>query len=322
MHLRDSSPPITLARRVSRAAFRRVPNPNLLWHGLSAPGQNRLLMRIGDCSWMEMRHGHTWGEPGYPRLMAEALAGAGIGMRFVNHQVAIAANLPDLATLEHICGTSWPDAIVVELGAYYSTRALLEGKIVEPYELRTWFHWVSGPVGGALHRWLSRPLLRRYGHYRSPSAIDAGAGRDLEMFLRRLRCRYRGVPVAYLAPHKAVVDAAVDPERLREATDVLIAAACASGATVIDVAAELDEAARGGGRVFGDSGYDLCHTGHEIIAGRMLGWLREERLEHTRWTGKPSPETTRPSSVVTGSKQQGNAANVPVTSRRPPIALG
>src|ERR1700722_12102820 len=115
MHLRNSSHPITLARRVSRAAFRRVPNPNLLWRGISAPEQpSRVLMRVGDCSWLEMPYGHTWGPPGYPRLVAEALARGGTALRFANHQVTLAADLPDLATLERTCGESSPDAIIVE----------------------------------------------------------------------------------------------------------------------------------------------------------------------------------------------------------------
>ncbi len=279
-------------------------------------------MRVGDCSWLEMPYGHTWGPPGYPRLVAEALARGDTALRFANHQVALAADLPDPATLERTCGEASPDAIIVEIGAYYSTRGLLDGKLVEPYELRTWFHWIAGPVGGFLHRRLSRPVLRRYGHYRSSSACTAHADDDLKAFLIALRAHYPGVPVAFLAPHMTTVDAAVDPARLREAADLLVAAARATLTKVIDVDAELHAAARSGECVFGASGLRLVLRERQVANVGMLA----RAFAKDPFEGSPSRRLLRLRSIVrllTWSRTTGlSGRNVvlpifhtPVTSR-------
>jgi hypothetical protein len=264
-----------------------VPNPTLQWHGVTAPGADqRLLLRIGDCSWQEIPHGHTWGAPGYPRLIAEALTRIGISLRFANHHSGLAGDLPDPDALARTCQGSRPDAIVVQLGSYYAGRGLVSGENFEPHELRTWFNWVSGPVGGALHRSISRPLLKRRGHHRVPAASELDAGTHLEAFLSGLHESYSGTPVAFIPPHMTHVDASVDPARLVDAANVLIAGARAADATVIDIRPEIAAAAAGGSLLFGANGYDLRRPGHAIVAEKVLAWLQAEwRPRHLAGVG-------------------------------------
>lgn len=254
-----------------------MPNPTLLWHGVAAGGERqRLLLRVGDCSWQNIPHAHTWGSPGYPLLLARALLADGTAMRFANYHAGTAASLPGTDALERACGGGRPDAIVVEFGSYYAGRGLIRSSVIKPYELRTWFNWMSGSLGGALHRVLSRPLLRRWGRHRSEPASELGAGSELALFLDGLRAHYPGVPVVYLPPHRVDVDAAVDPARIEDAAAVLIDGARRGGAAILDCRAELAEASAGGREMFAANGYDLRLAAHEVLAGRMLRWLQAE----------------------------------------------
>ena len=272
----DVRPAIRLFNHISGAAFRRVPNPTLQWHGVEQPGpEAKLLLRIGDCSWQAIEHGHTWGEPGYPSLVADALLAEGTELRFANFHAEDAAALPAGESIDHILAGETPDAIVLEIGAAYAGRGLIKGVRIRPFELRTWVHWVTGRWGGAVHRHISRPLLRRWGNHRSGSASELAAGESLRSYLAFLGERYPGVPVAFLPPHMTDIDGAIDPDRLSDAASVLRAAALRSGGpvTIIEIGRGLEQAA-GRGEIFAANGHDLRRDGHEVVAGGVLEWLR------------------------------------------------
>jgi hypothetical protein len=261
---------------VSGALFRRVPNPTLTWTGVSSPGlDRRLLLRVGDCSWQQIPYGHTWGRPGYPAFVAEALVSRGIALSFANYHAGLVRDVPDRDRLAAVC-RGHPDAIIVQLGAYYASRALIPGEAIRPYELRTWFNSVTGPAGGSLHRTISRPLLRHRGRYRTPPASDVDAGAELSAFLLRLRADHDGVPIGFIPPHMTSIDGAMNPDRLRKTADLLVDAAHAASTCVIDVRGDLARAGLSPSRLFGANGYDLRQPGHEIVGRRVVDWLLAE----------------------------------------------
>lgn len=264
--------------------LRQVPNPTHEWKGLEAGGLNRrYLLRIGDCSWMNVPHAHTYGPPGYPRVLAEQCLIRGVALRFENYVVLRLDEPPSRERLAGFGLESTPDAIIVQMGVLYAARELLALPDWLLAPLRTWVNWRLGHAGGYVHRFAVRPALRHWGRPFLPSARESDLRTSMRGLLMLVRETFPSVPLLMLSPHPLIVEGWADRGLLDEACEMMFAAARDVDVPVLDYRPVVRQAIDAGiTGVHGVNGYDLRESGHALVAAELMKWLPPLWLEQGR----------------------------------------
>jgi hypothetical protein len=261
-----------IAGGISHRLKQSVPNPTATWKGASlmvlrgVPLTPRRLLRIGDCSWQEIKYAHTMGAPGYPRYIGERLLGRGIAMQFENH---FALDYPsfDLRRLDDIVAP--PDVVLLHLGASYGIREILPMERAGLEWVSLWANYRLGRCGAATHRSIVAPVSKRFGRVPRRPRLES-ISTDMRMLLAGLRGRFGDVPVAVLLPHTPIRDGWACPAAIEEAAERQRAAATDLDLQVIDYREALNEASESANRLYGANGFDLCRPGHEVIAAMVF----------------------------------------------------
>jgi hypothetical protein len=252
-----------------------IPNGLRDWHGVDAePGlERRNLLRIGDCSWIQIEHAHTYGPAGYPYFAAQRLLEHGIAMGFSNYAAVHLDGLPTDERLERYARESPPDAILIQVASAYSSHELLR---IGPISAgRTWVNWKLGALGGANHRHVVAPLLRRWGRPVVDMPDRPAFTAELLAFVARLRRVFPGVPTAIAPPH---ADSRTHNDRmfvrLDETGAAIREAAAEAGVPLLDYSGPLRAAmAAGATDLHCANLYNLRRAGHELAAEPVAEWL-------------------------------------------------
>lgn len=263
-------------RQLAAWLMRDVPNPTHFWHG-AVDGRPRALhlLRLGDCSWHIIDHGHGYGHPGYPALLDQRLARAGLGLGFDDCFVGGARHIHP-ATLTRV-SRQRPDAIIVHMGVGHGVLELLPLYRLNLTVARLRVNRALGRAGGWVHRRATAPLLRRAGRpMATPCTLD-----EVERGFARLQGwiaeRCPGTPWAILPAHTPIRHGWADPTIVAEMADIYARTAVAHGATFLDYRPRLDAAVRAGRAedFYGATGYDLRRPGHAIVEQVLHEWLQE-----------------------------------------------
>lgn len=262
-------------RQLAAWLMRDVPNPTHVWHG-AADGRPRALhlLRLGDCSWHIIDHAHGFGRPGYPALLDERLARAGVGLGFDDCFVGSARKIHP-PTLTRVARER-PDAIIVHMGVGHGVLELLPLSRLNLTVARLRANRSLGRAGGWLHRHVTAPLLRRAGRpITAPCTPE-----ETEQGFARLRGWIEqccpGTPWAILPPHTPIRHGWADPAIVAETTDIYARAAVAQGGAFLDYRPHLAAAVRAGRTedFYGATGYDLRRPGHVIVEQLLHEWLQ------------------------------------------------
>lgn len=262
------------SRRLARWLMRDVPNPTHFWHGAADGRPHALhLLRLGDCSWHIIDHGHGYGQPGYPALLDDRLARDGLGLSFDDCFVGRARHIHP-PTLSRVCCQP-PDAIIVHMGVGHGVLELLPLYRLNLSVARLRVNRSLGRAGGWLHRWVNAPLLRRLGRPMGTPCTPEEAERGFARLQAWIDENCPGTPWAVLPPHTPIRRGWADPAIVAEMAEIYGRAAVAQGATFLDYRPRL-QAAVAAGRpedFYGATGYDLRRAGHAVVEELIHEWL-------------------------------------------------
>jgi hypothetical protein len=264
---------VSVRDSINYRATRHIPNPTLTWHG-DAEATSCHLVRIGDCSWQAIQHGHTFGPVGYPKIFVDELRALGAPVRFTNVYAGTALAIQTKLLAQRVPETA--DAIIVQMGIQHAVRELLPLADAGIASVRIWANWRLGPEADAVHRRIVAPALRRWGRLMiDPSSLQR-VDEQIGLLATWLRANRPRASCVVVLPHLPVLDGWADPRRVVDARRTYRTAAKRHGLTTVDYARALKRAA--GGRdseFFGATGYDLRAPGHEIVADVLRPWLTD-----------------------------------------------
>ena len=168
------------------------------WKGTPSGSRGRLrIMHVGDCSLRTMETSHDFEGPiGYPKALGERLAEHGLGVEFGHYFAITYEYLPDIEKLEKVTKLSGaPDLILIHSGTTYQRRVILNST-PRVNQLRL---DVGRRLGRAIfftHRFLLRPLVRRFGKHMTPYN---GTGL-LDDFIDRAEATWPDAKILVIAP--------------------------------------------------------------------------------------------------------------------------
>ena len=168
------------------------------WKGTpSGPRGGLRIMHVGDCSLRTMETSHDFEGPiGYPAALGERLAEHGLGVEFGHYFAITYEYLPDIEKLQKVTKLSGaPDLILIHSGTTYQRRVILKST-PRVNQLRL---DVGRRLGRSIfftHRFLLRPLVRRFGKHMNPYN---GTGL-LDDFIDRAQAAWPQAKVLVIAP--------------------------------------------------------------------------------------------------------------------------
>jgi hypothetical protein len=262
-------------QRAWRAIFGPYPvDTAYRWRGTSI-GDGRPFVRVahfGDCSFREMplSHGIHTG-PGYPRVLAERLEAAGLGMEFSSMMVSRFEDLPQTpeALTRFLTLSGDPDVVLVHTGAQYLTLQVLPAthsilRMREDVGRAMGRHVFTG------YRLVVRPLQRAAGRFLIPyRGADA-----LGTHLRAAQERWPEARVAVMPPFERSV--ARRQMRLWGCVrEDAAAQAAAAGVAFLDTTPLVPGRRRD---LRCANGTNLNAEGTEIVGGWLADWVLDRAL--------------------------------------------
>lgn len=273
-----------LVRALGKRAYRAVLGPPVTedplraWKGSAAGGRNPLrVMHVGDCSIRAMDTSHDFfAPPGYPKALGERLEENGVGMEFGHYFAITYEYLPNIEKLSKVTKLSGaPDVILIHTGATYQRRVILKST-TRVNQLRLEVGRRLGRHIFTTHRFLVRPLVRRFGKHWSPYS-----GTDLlDDFIDRVEAAWPLAKVVLIAPF---------PNSWVYPTSHVIATQVVADARALAERRQLpfhhfDEPLGRDDSIRCANGYNLTSRGSKLVGDELAKWVLAEVVE----THKPA----------------------------------
>ncbi len=264
----------TLIRALGKLAYRTVVGPARVnedpvkaWKGTPGGSRGRLrIMHVGDCSVRTMATSHDFEGPiGYPKALAERLSEDGLGVEFGHFFAITYEYLPDIEKLEKVTKLSGaPDLILIQSGTTYQRRVILNST-PRVNQLRL---DVGRRLGRAIfftHRFLLRPLVRRFGKHMTPYN---GTGL-LDDFIDRAEATWPDAKILVMAPFPNSWVYPTSGEIAAQVVTDVRAMAKRRGLPFL----HFDELLGRDDGLRCSNGYNLKEPGSKMVGEELAGWV-------------------------------------------------